>query len=316
MSFASEVKKELFSIPNQPCCEKAQLMGILRCLSEIVIVKNQMKIKVTTKLSSVLRHIVPLLRKHYQAEGDLSYQDNLSMDKKRSYGVMISSNADKVIKELSLLPYEEVDLNHPLLKKECCQTAFIRGNFIARGSINDPKKSNYHLEILYKNESDALLAITILAKNYMNARISERKNGTLMYIKKAEEISNFLAFIGAANGIFYFEDSRILRDLNNSVNRIMNCDIANSNKSLQTCQYQLEAIKYLEDEGIVDKLTPRLRDAINLRKEYPDSSLKELSEYSYNVLGKEMSRSGINHCLREIVSIYEKRKQPLKELND
>lgn len=316
MSFASEVKKELFQIPNKPCCEKAQVMGILRCLSEIIIAKEYLKIKVTTKSSSAMRHLVPLLRKNYETESELTYQNNVSMDKKRSYGMVITRNAEKIINELSLMPYEEVTLNHPILKSHCCQAAFIRGSFIARGSINNPKKSSYHLEILFKNDSDAALAQKILAKNEIETKITEKKNGVLLYIKKAEEISNFLAFMGAANGIFYFEDSRILRDLNNSINRIMNCDIANSNKSLQTCEYQLEAIKYLEDEGIVEKLTPRLRDAINLRKEYPDSSLKELSEYSYNILGKDMSRSGINHCLREIVTIYEKRKQPNRGLMD
>lgn len=310
MSFASEVKKELIALPNKPCCEKAQLMGILRCLSEIILSKDYIKIKVTTKVSSVLRHIVPVLRKYYDAEGELTYQNNPSMDKKRSYGVIIENNAEKIINELSLMPYEEIDLNHAILKNSCCQAAFIRGSFIARGSINNPKKSSYHLEILFKNDSDAVLAVKILAKNNVVAKLTEKKNGTLLYIKKAEEISNFLAYVGAANGIFYFEDSRILRDLNNSINRIMNCDIANSNKSLQTCQYQLEAIKYLEDKGWVEKLSPRLRDAISLRKEYPDSSLKELSEFSFNFLGKEMSRSGINHCLREIVTLYEKIKKP------
>lgn len=287
-------------------------MGILKCLSEIIITGNQFRIKVTTKLASTLRHILPTLKKLYQVECDLTYQEKSSMDKKRSYSILITNNAQKIIEELSLMPYVDITSAHPLLKKECCRASYIRGNFIAKGSINDPKKNSYHLEILYKNESDAKYAQKILHKNNINANLSERKNGILLYIKKAEEISTFLAYVGANSGVFYFEDSRIFRDLNNSINRIMNCDIANTNKSLQTCQYQLEAIKFLEDEGIALNLSQRLIDAIALRKEYPDSSLKELSEHADNILGKEMSRSGINHCLKEIVNIYEKRKQPLK----
>ena len=126
-----------------------------------------------------------------------------------------------------------------------------------------------------------------------------------MYIKKSEEISKFLAYIEATEAVFEFENSRILRDYYNNVNRTINCDIANGNRSMQYCEKQKEAIDYLEKHDLVSKLSNRLQDAISLRKEYPDSSLSELSELSSNVLGKEMSKSGISHCMREIMKVYE-----------
>ena len=149
--------------------------------------------------------------------------------------------------------------------------------------------------------------------NDINSSITQKKNQYLLYIKKSEEISKFLAYVGATEGVFQFENSRILRDYYNNVNRTINCDVANGNKSLQYCKKQQEAIEYLEKYNIVPKLSNRLQDAIMLRKEYPDSSLSELSEFSSNVLGKELSKSGISHCMREIMNVYEYYQKKEKE---
>ena len=211
------------------------------------------------------------------------------------------------------MPLDSYTIEDELFENECCASAFVRGCFIAKGSINDPKKSNYHLEIIFKKFETASLVLNILKDNYISASITNKKNQYLLYIKKSEEISKFLAFVGATESMFELENARILRDYHNNVNRTMNCDIANGNKSLQYCNKQKEAIDFLEEHNIVQKLTSRLQDAINLRKEYPDSSLAELSEFSSNILGKEMSKSGISHCMREIMKIYEYYKKKLSD---
>ena len=303
MSFASEVKKELLTVENADCCKRAMIMGILHGTAEIVISERK-KIMLKSHLPQLLRYIIPILRADYGVDPTLNFYNRRSLNNYRIYFIEIDKESEKIIAEFQLLPLAKRTKRALKLTKACCQAAFIRGCFIAKGSINDPKKNNYHLEILFSEFDLALLAQKILHDNNINIRIIEKKAQFLLYLKKAEEISNFLAYVGASSGIFYFEDSRILRDLNNSVNRIMNCDIANGNKSLRYCQRQLKAISFLEEKNLINKLTPRLQDAIRLRKEYQDASLSELSELSSNILGKTMSKSGISHCLTEVMNYY------------
>ena len=257
-----------------------------------------------TQMPQLLRYLIPHLRTRYQINPQIRFYEKSGIFKSRIYVLEITENIQPLVEDMRLLPWTE-DSAKNLNFSDDEEQAFIRGSFVAKGSINDPKKSRYHAEILFQEEPLARLAQAILTKNEIKANVLAKNNQHLLYIKKAEDISSFLAYLQATSGVFYFADSRILRDLNNSVNRIMNCDIANGNKSLMYCQRQLEAIAYLEEKGYIAKLSPRLQDAIRLRKEYKDASLSELSELSANVLGKYMSKSGISHCLTEVMNFYE-----------
>lgn len=302
MSFAREVKKELLNIKDETT-EKSVVTGILHGVAEVLLTSSGQKVVIKTHLSQLIRYLLPILRLNYQINPAIHYINQRALYQRRLYYMEID-NANAIVEDFYLMPFSDKSTLKHLTKSHNEASAFLRGSFIAKGSINDPKKNNYHLEILFKDSEIAELTGKILTKNQIVYKIMEKKNQYLLYIKKAEEISKFLAFIGANNGIFYFEDARILRDLNNSVNRIMNCDIANVNKSMKYCQKQLEAIAVLEENHLISRLTPRLQDAIRLRKEYPDASLAELSELSSNILGKHMSKSGISHCLTEIMNFY------------
>ncbi len=305
MSFAREVKKELLNMNNLECCVHAQIAGIIHSLAEIGIALGGMNITFKSPINGIIRYILPYMKHHYQLEGELSYRTESGLKKQKYYYLKYEKVDTSIIEKYHLLPLDSYEITDALLENECCTSAFVRGCFIAKGSINDPKKSNYHLEIIFKKIETASLVLNILKDNAINASIINKKNQYLLYIKKAEEISRFLAYIEATEAVFEFENSRILRDYYNNVNRTINCDIANGNRSMQYCEKQKEAIDYLEKHDLVSKLSNRLQDAINLRKEYPDSSLSELSELSSNVLGKEMSKSGISHCMREIMKVYE-----------
>lgn len=313
MSFAREVKKELLAVDNLMCCVKAQVSGIIHCLAEVGLSVGGMSITVKSPINSIIRYVIPYLKHNYQLEGELSYAMENGLKKQKYYYLKYRGVSQDIISAFHLLPLDSYTIEDELFENECCASAFVRGCFIAKGSINDPKKSNYHLEIIFKKFETASLVLNILKDNYISASITNKKNQYLLYIKKSEEISKFLAFVGATESMFELENARILRDYHNNVNRTMNCDIANGNKSLQYCNKQKEAIDFLEEHNIVQKLTSRLQDAINLRKEYPDSSLAELSEFSSNILGKEMSKSGISHCMREIMKIYEYYKKKLSD---
>ncbi len=305
MSFASEVKKELLSTNNLICCHNAQIAGILHSLADVGISQGGMSITLKTPINSTIRYIIPFIKRKYHLEGELSYTNQNGLRNQKYYYLRYQGDLNNLIAEYHLLPLDSFMITDELFDNECCRSAFVRGCFIAKGSINDPKKSNYHLEIIFKKIETAFLVLNILKDNDIMATLINKKNQYLLYIKKSEEISKFLAFVGATEAVFEFENSRILRDYYNNVNRTINCDIANGNRSMQYCNKQKEAIEYLEKHNIIPKLSNRLQDAINLRKEYPDSSLSELSEFASNVLGKEMSKSGISHCMREIMKIYE-----------
>lgn len=305
MSFAREVKKELLSINNLVCCSDAQIAGIMHSLAEVGISIGGMNVTLKSPINSVIRYVLPYMKHKYDLEGELSYRTESGLKQQKYYYLKYEKIDTSIVEKFHLLPFDCYDINDELFDNECCKSAFVRGCFIAKGSINDPKKSNYHLEIIFKKIETASLVLNILKENNIYASITNKKNQYLLYIKKSEEISKFLAYVEATEAVFEFENSRILRDYYNNVNRTINCDIANGNRSMQYCNKQKEAIEYLEKHGIIPKLSSRLQDAISLRKEYPDSSLAELSEFSSNVLGKEMSKSGISHCMREIMKVYE-----------
>ena len=185
------------------------------------------------------------------------------------------------------------------------KNTFLRGMFISKGSINDPRKNCYHLEITCKNFEQANLVKYIFNTNDIDAKIRERKNSYIVYLKKSEDISNALALIGASSGVFYFEDSRIIRDINNMANRQTNCDMANVKKTTDAANKQIQAIEYIREHDQFNKMPARLQTMALMREDYPDATLSDLSEFSDNYFGKPLSKSGISHCLKSLVQFYE-----------
>ena len=211
------------------------------------------------------------------------------------------------------MPYDEVDLSHPILKNDCCKNAFVRGMFAAKGSINDPRKECYHFEISCKKESVANTIMNILGLKGIMSKLIMKYSNYLVYIKKSENISNALALIGANSGVFYFEDSRIYRDFVNTANRLANCDVANARRSASSCEKQLAMIQIIREYGYFNKMPVRLQSIAKMREEYPDSSLEELSEFSDKMFGKTLSKSGISHCFRDLELFYKSLKIGEKE---
>lgn len=311
MSFASEVKKELLGIKNTTIQEeKALIFGILQSSSELVISKEGTKIIVKSYILLAIQKTMQLIKNIYndltnEIITEIEYGTDQNINKKRYYYLHIKGNISKIIEDFSLLPFHTIDANHPFLKTEEGKAAFIRGLFIAKGSINDPRKNNYHFEITCRSQEIAILTKEILSQNEIETKVIEKKDNFVAYVKKSESISSCLAYIGASSGVFYFEDSRIVRDISNMANRMSNCDIANVKKSAETANKQLNAIQYIRKMGYFNKMPVRLQTMAIMREEYPSSSLEELSEFSDNYFGKPLSKSGISHCLRSLIQYYE-----------
>ena len=300
MSFASEVKKELLNISSlESCCKKALLYGLLQGNSEIVITSGGFKIVVKSTILNVLKIMIPLLKELYNVNIGMSYKDEVSLRKRRFYYLEIIDHADNIISDFKLMPFTHLSRSDEI---------------IAKGSINDPRKNCYHFEISSAKDNVIRFAARLFKSKGINVSIMERRNQYVLYVKKSEDISSCLAIIGAASGVFYFEDQRIVRDVNNMANRMTNCDIANEIRCTKSCDEQLEAIEYIREKGFFDKLPTRLQTIALLREQYPDSSYDELSYYSDNLFGKKLSKSGISHCMRDLMAFY--RELLNKEKND
>lgn len=187
----------------------------------------------------------------------------------------------------------------------------LRASFLIKGSVSDPRTTNYHLELVLNDNDEAEGLQQILNNVGITAKITKRKRGFVLYIKQAEAIGDFLGYIGAVNSRFQFEDIRIKKDLSNYVNRIINCDVANEQKVLRTARKQIEDIEIIEKKAGFLNLSPRLINAIILRTTHPEDSLSQLSEKSETEVGRYISKSGLSHCFKDISELAEELKNKL-----
>lgn len=309
MSFASEIKKELTTIEVGECCVLAELTALIRMNGAISLSKEDYTLDVQTENAAIARRIYTLIKSAYTIPIELLVRKKMKLKKNNVYIVRIKEEVGKILSDLEILqePFTFIrSISNRFLKKTCCKRSYLRGAFLAGGSINNPETSSYHLEIFnfYKEHNDALCELVNTFD--LRARTLERKNGYIVYIKEAEKITAFLSIIGAHNALFKFEDVRIIRDMRNSVNRLVNCETANLNKTIGAAFRQIENIKLIERTVGIHKLPEKLQEIAVLRVKHQDVSLKELGE----LLGNEkISKSGINHRLKRIDNFAEKVKR-------
>ncbi len=298
MTFARSVKEELTRIDSSKSMKLAELSALLHLSGEVVYNKEGLFIEFTSSNIAITRRFVSLVKVLYDAEVELFKKEGSNL-KKSGMLVIIKSHTKQIVSEHSLL--EENTYNYDLLTASNEEKqAYLKGAFLASGSVNDPIKPNYHLEIFTKSKNEAIYVQRLLNHFDLNARITKRRNGLIIYIKEAEAISEFLKVIGAYDSVFKYEDLRIQRDFNNSINRVINCEIANEKKTLDAANNQLSQIKLIKQYKDIDSLDSKTREIILLREENPNSSLNELATAYEQKTGDKMSKSGINHRLVKI----------------
>ena len=303
MSFSQDVKREITTIETNFEGYKAELYGITKLKSSLVISNRKLNLEYVTSNISLARRIVFLLKKIFEVNVDILTKEQNKHDYKKLYYIIARDDVNKILESLDLLNEEmsfkyEVSNNYNNYK-----ASVIRGMFLAKGSINDPAKSNYHLEIVCNEKEEVEFIKNTLKEFGVTPKSVERRKGIVVYIKKADQIGDFLKYIGATSLLFHFENERIKRDLNNVINRVMNCDMANSDRTQKSADRQLEAIDLIEKNLDVASLSLRLQDAIKLRKALPDSSLSEISEASYETIGRYISKSGLSHCFKDLETL-------------
>lgn len=302
-SFTSEIKKELIQTQVDPCCLRAELIAIIRMNGVISTAQPNMTLDVQTESAAIARKIYTLLRETYRHPIELLVRKKMKLKKNNIYIVRAKYEVDELLRRLEMEHEQDGFIQTSLIhtfKKTCCQRAYLRGAFIARGSVNNPETSSYHLEIFNLDQDHNHVLCELLNEFQLKARELQRRNGYIVYIKEAEKIADFLGVIGANNALFKFEDVRIVRDMRNSVNRIVNCETANLNKTISASVRQVESIKYIKETEGLDFLPEKLREIAVVRLKYPEAALKELGEM---LPSGKLSKSGVNHRLKKIEEI-------------
>lgn len=305
MSFASLTKKELTQLEPSACCAKVELAALIRMNGSIQFGNGRLVLDIVTENAAIARRIYTLIKAHFNAHAELLVRKKMRLKKNNVYIVRIPAQVKEILEKLHIYRDGTISQGIPkeTLKKNCCKRAYLRGAFLAGGSVNHPESNSYHLEIftLYQEHCQDL---SLLANKFnLNARCIERKKGYVMYIKEGEKITEFLSCIGAHQALLYFEDVRIVKDMRNSVNRLVNCETANMNKSVTAAMKQIENIKLIEREMGLESLPDKLREVAEARLKYSDLNLTELGEM---LPSGKVSKSGINHRLRKLNEIADK----------
>lgn len=298
MSFAKEIKDEVSKIKSDNCCVEKEFEAMLHMSSGIGFGPGGNTVELSTTNPTIAKRFVELLKKLYTFPIELIAVQNQVLKKNTTYVVKISK-ADELIKRYNLLSFEGYDE----ISNECCKNAYLRGAFLVMGSINDPTNS-YHLEIKCRQNRDAIFIQKLMNERDLNSKIGRRRNELIVYVKEAQKICDFINIIGATRSYFKYEDLRMKRQFNNNINRVMNCELANSDRSIQSAISQLNEINYLISKEI--KIDDKTKEAMDLRIKYQDASLNELVTYFENEYGYKITKSGLNHRIRKIHEIYVK----------
>lgn len=302
MSFAQDVKKEIANTQLNDEHLKAELYGFLKLKLEMIIRNKQLCFEVKTNSLTIVRRLTSILKQLYKIKVGVVEKERNNLDQKNVYIITIEENSKEILMDLKIIDNEFNYIEE--INEELPSESVIRGFFLAKGSVNDPKSSRYHFEI----SCNTIYEATYIIKQFNNfdilSKMTNRKNNYVVYIKKAEQIGDALKLLGSTTYMFEFENERIKRDLNNVVNRIINCDMANSDKTQKTALKQLDQIAYIEKTVGFESLSIRLMEAVTLRTKNPDATLQELSDVSEEYIGRYISKSGLNHCFKDLESYY------------
>lgn len=309
MSFSLEIKEELETrIDTAKHCQIAEFAAIMSFCGKVRRrTGGLMGLELTTENEVVRRKVVELAIKAFSASEE-SFEVEYEGKNNRIINIFI--NDEKLIAKIlmaikwcddNFTVVEPVFVNHRIIQKECCKRAFIRGAFLAAGSISDPNKS-YHYEIVCEYEEDAVQMQELLKFFNLDAKIIQRKRNYVTYIKEGNNITDVLNIMGAFVSQMKLYNVMILKGMRNDVNRKVNCETANLNKTIEAAVKQIRDIEYVRDTVGLESLSDGLREVAEIRLKNPDMKLKDIGE----LLNPPVGKSGVNHRLRKISELAQK----------
>lgn len=308
MSFSRNVKEELSrQLSSARHCQIAEIAAIISLCGEVSInEKDEYFLKIHTENLTVARKYLILLRNAFAVSAEISVKQGAKPKRNKLYTVLVRDNmaSQQILKATKLMDAqgeirEELSLaSNLVVQNACCKRAFIRGAYLACGSMSDPSKT-YHFEIVTPAMAKARQLQDIIHFFGMDAKIVLRKNHYVLYVKEGSQIVDLLNIMEAHVALMDLENVRILKEMRNSVNRQVNCETANINKTVAAAAKQMEDIEYIRNTIGLGKLSAGLKEVAQLRMEQPEASLKELGM----LLNPPLGKSGVNHRLRKISEI-------------
>ncbi len=305
MSFSSKVKNELCRIESKACCHIAELIGIIVFSGTLLIDDGKYMLRVNTENASVARRVFNLIKWIFDIQTTVKIRKNRSTKKHmHSYSLIIED--ERIIKRvinvlnlnlegISKNGSTHFGINTFLTRKKCCKKAMIRGAFLGGGSISDPEKT-YHFEFVTNSESLCNDFCKLLSEfDFVPGKVI-RKHSYVIYFKGSEAIVDLLNLMGAHKSLVDLENIRIIKEMRNNVNRVVNCETANLGKTVNASVRQIQNIQLIKNTKGLDKLPEGLQEIANLRLSYKEATLKELGE----MLNPPVGKSGVNHRLRKL----------------
>lgn len=313
MSFSSNVKKELTCVPvGARHCMIAEIAALILMSGEIKYENDAFSIKFQTENAAVARKYFTMIKKTFNINTKVVFKISKKLHKKKTYILQIkdSEASMRILKATTILKVNEgkpsvrdyVDLTS--IQSICCKRAYLRGAFLGAGSVSDPEKG-YHLEFVSPTLKHAEYIKEVMSLLEMEPKIVPRKNNYVVYLKEGTQIVDLLNIIGAHIALMEFENIRIVKEVRNNVNRIVNCETANLKKTVSAAVRQMQDIEYIQDTIGIFALPDHLQEVAAYRLEYPSATLKELGE----LINPPVGKSGINHRLKKLSEIAEEVRQ-------
>ena len=252
MSFTGEIKQEVSYNELKPCCKRAELSALIQLTSSLGFSSSGMSLIIKSENPTTAKRIMSLLKENYAVKTELIMEQKANLRKNNIYVIKVLSDVKYILEDLCIYSANKGLLDYPsfsVTAKDCCARAYLAGAFLAFGSCNSPVNSNYHLEMSFMSLAHANFVIKLLGRFYIDAKAIQRRNKYVVYIKKADSISDFLRCIGAHESLMNFENSRISRDFKNSLTRLDNCELANEVKSINAANEQIKDMEKIIAKG-------------------------------------------------------------------
>lgn len=294
MSFSSQVKEELCRVQNAACCQLAECLGVALYCNTC----SPAELRVITESRSFARRLPEQFRRCF----GVSF-DQLPAEDAAGKLTLVLSDAAKLRAVFEAFGFDlsravSLHLNRGLLEDDCCRSAFLRGAFLAGGSVTDPDK-RYHLELVTSHRAVSRETYSLLLDMGFSPKETTRSGSSVLYFKQSNSIEDLLTTMGAPVSAMHIMEAKVEKDLRNSVNRRVNCETANLTKVVDAAQEQVGAIEQLMDSAQWDELSPVLQQTAQLRRDNPEATLQELAELS----DPPVSKSAINHRLRKLLAL-------------
>lgn len=302
-SFSTEVKNELArNIDTKPCCRIAELAALMRMGASVSIGGKNLGVNFTTENAAIARKTLTLIKESFQLKTEVMVSRARRLKKNNSYLIRVAPSplVSELLTKLGIMQGDNLNVksDRALVRRNCCRRAYLRGAFLGGGSVNRPE-GEYHLEFVTGSYQFAELLVYIFKKFEIVAGLTDRKNDYVVYLKDGESIMDFLGLVGADKALTDFEVARNLKDVRNQVNRLVNCETANLQKTVNAACRQVERIRYIEDKIGLEHLPESLQTIASLRLRHPEATLRDM----ITLLGNTIGKSGINHRLRKLEQI-------------